>query len=154
MAYDAAAHPADILVIGPGPGDPTDRTHARMARLQQILAAAKAAATPRLGVCLGHQALAVHEGLTVTRQDRSSQGMQKQLEIFGRSHRLGFYNSFSPVMDEKAAARGDIAFDADGENRIQAMRGPGFIGFQFHPESVMSETGLDLLREALRALAA
>ena len=152
MDYDARQHGADILVIGPGPGDPTDMDHPGMARIQRIVEAAKEAGTPMLGVCLGHQALAVHEGLQVTRQSRSSQGMQKQLAVFGRDHRLGFYNSFSPVMDEAAAARADIDFDIDDNGRIQAMRGPGFIGFQFHPESVMSETGYDLLREALSFL--
>ncbi len=152
MDYHAETHGCDILVIGPGPGDPTDMAYPRMNCLQDILATAQSAGTPVLGVCLGHQALAVAQGLTVTRQPESSQGMQRPVAVFGTPHRLGFYNSFSPVMDAAATRRVDIVCDVD-EGRIQAMQGPGFIGFQFHPESVMSETGLDLLRRALHSLA-
>ena len=152
LAYDAGRDAADILVLGPGPGDPTDMSHPRMARLQEIILAARDGGTPMLGICLGHQALAVAEGLTVTRQDQSTQGLQIETRVFGAPHRLGFYNSFSPVLDDKARDRRDIRLDLDPSNRVTAMHGASFIGFQFHPESIMSETGDLLLWKALMHL--
>jgi anthranilate/para-aminobenzoate synthase component II len=41
---------------------------------------------------------------------------------------------------------------SDENNRIIAMRARGMIGVQFHPESVMTENGYDLLKEYLIAL--
>ncbi len=152
FAYDADTDASDILVIGPGPGDPTDMTHPRMQRIQQIIQRVKARNKPILGICLGHQSLAVSEGLEVARQDQSSQGLQREVKVFGRLRRLGFYNSFSPVFSEKARERVDLRMDLDEHNRIIAMQGDRFIGFQFHPESVMSEDGNDVMYRALMIL--
>jgi phenazine biosynthesis protein phzE len=107
-----------------------------------------------LGICLGHQAIAVHEGLSVTKQKVSTQGLQRQVRVFGEMRRLGFYNSFSPVLDEYARSRSDIKPDVDEDNRIIAMQGQRFIGFQFHPESVMSQDGNKVLYQALSSLKA
>ncbi len=147
--YRAGTQPCDVLVLGPGPGDPADMTHPVMARLQGIIAEAGEAGTPMLGVCLGHQALAVAQGLGVTRQGRSTQGLQIQSTVGGASHLLGFYNSFSPV---GGGTQDRLELDIDKQGRIIAMRGPGFAGFQFHPESVMSQTGYDLLQQEVVAL--
>jgi phenazine biosynthesis protein phzE len=98
LAYDPAAETADLVILGPGPGDPTDMTHPRMKKLQETIAALRATGKPLLGICLGHQALAFSLGLPVTRQPRSTQGLQREVKVFGEVHRLGFYNSFSPVL--------------------------------------------------------
>lgn len=150
--YDVAKDESDIIVLGPGPGDPTDMTHPRMKKLQDIIATLKKSDRPMLGVCLGHQAIAVAEGLSVTRQDESTQGLQRQVRVFGQMRRLGFYNSFSPVFTEEARARVDLRLDLDEKGRIIAMQGDRFIGFQFHPESVMSEDGNDVMYKALMIL--
>ncbi len=141
-----------IVVIGPGPGDPTDMTHPRMKRLQEIIADLNALKKPMLGVCLGHQVLAVSRKLDVERQVFSTQGLQRDVQVLGGRHRLGFYNSFSPVFNEKARALKDLTFDIDETKRIIAMQGPRLIGFQFHPESIMSEDGAFLLHKALVSL--
>ena len=143
---------ADITIIGPGPGDPNDMTHPRMERLQHIIRSLRANNHPLLGICLGHQAIAIHEGLTVQRQTQSTQGMQIAVRTFNTDSRLGFYNSFSPIFTDKARRKTDIRMDLDDENRIIAMQGNGFIGFQFHPESIMSHNGSDLLYKALVTL--
>jgi anthranilate/para-aminobenzoate synthase component II len=51
-----------------------------------------------------------------------------------------------------ARARTDIKCDVDEKGRIIAMQGDRFIGFQFHPESVMSEDGNDVMYRALMIL--
>lgn len=150
--YNAATDTSDILVLGPGPGDPTDMAHPRMKKLQDIIIAVNKINKPMLGICLGHQALAVSEGLTVSIQDESTQGMQRQVRVFGQMRRLGFYNSFSPVLNDVSRSRTDIKCDVDEKGRIIAMQGDRFIGFQFHPESVMSEDGNDVMYRALMIL--
>lgn len=150
--FDAIHDDSHLVIIGPGPGDPNDMNHPRMKRLQDIVSGLKARDLPMIGICLGHQAIAVHEGLCVARQNQSTQGMQRSVKVFGKPHRLGFYNSFSPVYDDAAKARADIKFDLDDEQRIIAMQGDRIIGFQFHPESVMSQDGGKLLFQALMLL--
>lgn len=150
--FTAQSDNSDLVILGPGPGDPTDMAHPRMKRLQDMIAVLKQSGKPLLGICLGHQALAVYEGLDVLRQAESTQGLQREVPVFGRSRRLGFYNSFSPLLNKKAFEKQGMEFDCDENDRIIAMRGLNFVGFQFHPESVMSQDGSDVMVEALRTL--
>ena len=149
LDFDPASDDSHLVILGPGPGDPCDMAHPRMRRLQDIVQTLKQRDIPMIGICLGHQAIAVHEGLSVERQTHSTQGLQRTVKVFGKQQRLGFYNSFSPVFNDKAQARADMKFDLDAENRIIAMQGDRFIGFQFHPESVMSQDGSRLMFQAL-----
>ncbi len=144
---------ADIVILGPGPGDPNDTAHPRMAKLHAIIAALLEAQTPLLGVCLGHQTLSRALGLPVRKQAKSTQGVQRALHVFGQVHRLGFYNSFSPELPEGRAPRPDIKFDLDENGRVVAMMGDRIVGFQFHPESILSQSGYQLLEKALSWLA-
>jgi phenazine biosynthesis protein phzE len=152
LAYDPSRDGSNIVIIGPGPGDPTDMTHPRMRRVQEIIGDLTSLQKPMLGICLGHQALAVNKKIDVERQVSSTQGMQREVELMGKKYRLGFYNSFSPVFNEKARAYTDIKFDIDENDRIIAMEGVRLMGFQFHCESIMSEDGASLLYRALMHL--
>jgi phenazine biosynthesis protein phzE len=152
LEFDGERDDSHLVILGPGPGDPTDMAHPRMKHLQKIVQDLKKRDIPMIGVCLGHQAIAFYEGLSVTRQSQSTQGLQRSVKVFGKQQRLGFYNSFSPVYDDRARARADMKFDLDDENRIIALQGDRFIGFQFHPESVMSQDGSRLFFQALMLL--
>ena len=152
FAYDPAQDQTDVTLIGPGPGNPNSRSQPRMAKLHEITAALRQSGRPLLGICLGHQVLALHEGLNVAQQTSSTQGMPIAVTVDGKNCCLGFYNSFSPVMDALAEKCRGITFDCDDKGRIIAMRGAGFSGFQFHPESVMSIEGVELLYNALAQL--
>jgi phenazine biosynthesis protein phzE len=152
FAYDSKTDDSDIVLIGPGPGDINDGGNARMVRLRSILADLKRDRKPLLGICLGHQALAALEGIDVVRQSRSSQGMQRTVEVFRKDCRLGFYNSFSAVFTKDVENTPHLKVDLDDDKRIIAMEGPNFIGLQFHPESVMSEHGNNILAYAVYRL--
>lgn len=147
--YDPETDDADIVILGPGPGDPNETAHPRMQRLHEIVHMLRGQSRPVLGICLGHQFLALHQGIPVRRQPQSTQGMQMEVRLGTELHRLGFYNSFSPVWPEDGKMIPGLALDIDTQNRVIAMAGPHFIGYQFHPESVMSESGAELLRRAL-----
>lgn len=150
--YDPSQDDGDVVIVGPGPGDPTNMAHPRMLRLQEIIGDLTARQKPMLGICLGHQALAFNKKIDVERQAHSTQGMQRLVTVMDKEYRLGFYNSFSPVFNDRARAHTDIRFDIDENDRIIAMEGVRFAGFQFHPESIMSEEGASLLHRALTRL--
>lgn len=151
FAFDPKQDDSDILILGPGPGDPNDKSHPRIAKLHEIAKHVKGT-KPVLGICLGHQVLAILEGLSVIQQTSSTQGMPRYVRVKGDMHQLGFYNSFSPEKVESDALPKGLEIDLDDQDRIIAMHRKGMIGFQFHPESVMSKTGSQLLLNALKIL--
>lgn len=147
--YDLERHKSVITLIGPGPGDINDINNPRMVRLNEIVKELFAKNALMIGVCLGHQALANYLELDVHLQDENTQGVQRLVPVFGRTYALGFYNSFSPI---KGRAAKRIVTDCDEQGRILAMQGDHFIGVQFHPESILSEKGHEILVESLMKL--
>ncbi|MFJ5231633.1 anthranilate synthase family protein [Kitasatospora sp. NPDC088391] len=158
-----AAHPGP-LVLGPGPGDPADPADAKMARLRPIAADALAAVrsgartAPLLAVCLGHQLLSAQLGLELARKAVPYQGAQEAIDLFGTRRTVGFYNTFTARCDDAAAARlaaegVELARDA-ATGDVHALRGPGFAGLQFHPESVLTREGVQIVADLLRTAAA
>jgi phenazine biosynthesis protein phzE len=147
-AFDAGA--ADLLVVGPGPGDPASFDDPKMASLRAQLLARLGAGAPLLAICLGHQLLAGLLGLRLHRRDAPYQGIQRVVDLFGTPRRVGFYSTFTARAAGDALdtpyGRVDLARDpADGA--VHALRGPGFAGVQFHPESVLSQDGLTVLSD-------
>jgi len=148
---------ADVLVAGPGPGDPTDPAQPRMAVLRRVVEAALHRGQPLLGICLGHQVLADRLGLAVTRRPLPSQGLQREIDLLGVPRRVGFYSSFtaSSATASLPTPYGQVRLCRDEtDGAVHALVGPRFAGVQFHPESVLSPDGLDVLRDLLVDLVA
>jgi phenazine biosynthesis protein phzE len=142
----------DLVVAGPGPGDPTRRGDERMDTLRALARRRLAGGLPLLGVCLGHQLIAGLLGLPLHRKDGTYQGTQREISFFGRRERVGFYSTFLAV-DDGSVLDASVEISRDLVTReVHAMRGPGFASVQFHPESVLSEHGVDLLAELLAHL--
>ncbi|WP_225652953.1 anthranilate synthase family protein [Streptomyces pseudogriseolus] len=144
------------LVLGPGPGDPSDTADPKMRFLRELTAEVLADSRHGvLGVCLGHELIAAELGLDIVRKEVPYQGAQTEIDLFGRPETVGFYNSFVAHCDEEAArelaAHGvEVSRAANGE--VHALRGPGFAGVQFHPESVLSLNGAAVVRELMGQL--
>jgi phenazine biosynthesis protein phzE len=143
-----------LVVLGPGPGDPRDAGNPRIATLRRVAAARLAAGTPTLAVCLGHQALAAELGLPLRRLPRPHQGVQREIDLFGTRTRAGFYNSYVALdLGDRAGRTAGIEVAADpADGRVDAMRGKGFTGFQFHAESVLTTDGAGILRREVDRL--
>ncbi|MFC8940532.1 anthranilate synthase family protein [Streptomyces griseoincarnatus] len=144
------------LVLGPGPGDPSDTADPKMRFLRRLTAEVIAGNRHGvLGVCLGHELIAAELGLDIVRKEVPYQGAQTEIDLFGRPETVGFYNSFVAHCDDEAArelaAHGvEVSRAANGE--VHAVRGPGFAGVQFHPESVLSLDGAAVVRELVGQL--
>ncbi len=142
---DYAGH--DLVLVGPGPGDPNDLDHAKMARLHVIVADLLARRQPFLAVCLGHQILCRTLGMTVEPVDPPLQGVQKRIDLFGRPERVGFYNTFFARVPDVAPEGVEVSAEPDG--RVIALRAPHFYSFQFHVESVLTTNCVPILQAAL-----
>ncbi|MFK0138058.1 anthranilate synthase family protein [Streptomyces murinus] len=144
------------VVLGPGPGDPSDPADPKMRFLRELARTVlREHRHGVLGVCLGHELLAAELGLEIVRKEVPYQGAQTEIELFGRPETVGFYNSFTARCDEEAArelaAHGiEVSRAANGE--VHAVRGPGFAGVQFHPESVLTLDGVAIVGESMGRL--
>lgn len=154
------------VVLGPGPGNPSDETDPKMRFLRALTAEVlRDHRHGVLGVCLGHELIAAELGLEIVRKEVPYQGAQTDVDLFGRAETVGFYNSFVARCDDDAAmelaAHGvEVSRDA-ASGEVHALRGPGraggapknaVAGVQFHPESVLSLRGADVVRELLGQL--
>jgi anthranilate synthase/aminodeoxychorismate synthase-like glutamine amidotransferase len=135
------------LVLSPGPGRPSE----------QLVGLVRDSRVPTLGVCLGHQAIVqafggeighaarlLHGKTSVVEHDGRGvyAGLPQQLEV-GRYHSLAAV-SIPDVLE--VTSRAD-----DGEVMGVRHRELPVEGVQFHPESVLTPLGKDLLRNFLAA---
>ena len=164
----------DLVVLGPGPGDPGDlslpKIRAGRSLLQRLLAPAadpavaesSADAQPGgrmqavLGICLGHQLICAALGFEVVRKAAPGQGDQQSVELFGRTRLVGFYNSFAALAPEGRLDAPAIELSARGDRELVGLRArlehARLTGLQFHPESILSQDGLGILREEVSSL--
>jgi phenazine biosynthesis protein phzE len=142
----------DLVVAGPGPGDPEDAADPKMAVLRGIVVDALRRRQPLLAICLGHQVLAATLGLTLLRKDEPYQGMQRMINFFGHAERVGFYSTYTARSDSSTldSPHGTVEVSRDPTSgEVHALRGPCFAGVQFHAESVLTEHGVALLRDLI-----
>ncbi|MFB9238829.1 anthranilate synthase family protein [Plantactinospora siamensis] len=146
---------ADLVVLGPGPGDPTSAGDRKMRTLRGVAATLLDRGRPTLAVCLGHQLLCGLLGLPLRRRTAPYQGVQRDVELFGMRRRVGFYSSFTALADadELDTPYGPVTVARDAtDGTVHAIRGPGFAGVQFHAESVLSTDGVAVLVELVTAV--
>jgi anthranilate synthase/aminodeoxychorismate synthase-like glutamine amidotransferase len=135
----------DRVIVSPGPSTP-DEAGISLEAMRRF----PAARVPTLGVCLGHQALVqafggkvirhepVHGKTTLVRHDGRTifSGLREPLEV-GRYHSLIAAPELPGVLERSA--------DADGIVMAVRHRDLPAEGVQFHPESVLTEQGRELL---------
>ena len=151
--YDDDCEPDgyDLVVVGPGPGDPRDLAHPKMAKLRGITERLLDDGLPFVSVCLGHQVLGSVLGFELVRRPVPGQGVQREIDYFGQRHRVGFYNTFALRCDADEVGPVQVSRDpATGE--VHGLRGKGFRSMQFHPESILTQHGPEILTDALTSL--
>jgi anthranilate synthase/aminodeoxychorismate synthase-like glutamine amidotransferase len=139
------------LVISPGPGSPKD------ARISNTLIRKFAGKIPILGVCLGHQCIGEIFGGRVVRAKRLMHGKTSRVYHDQKGVYRGLPNPFEAtryhsliVSEEKLPSKLEItAHTSEGEIMGLRVRGLPIEGVQFHPESIMTKPGLNLLRNFL-----
>lgn len=154
----SAIDAADLVVAGPGPGDPRSESNERVARLKHIVASRLSSHRPLLAVCLSHQVLAHHLGLTLAPLSAPHQGLQLTVDVFGEDAAIGFYNTFTarvmpgvtaltPSATRTEAGEVEVAASETGD--VYALRGSGFASVQGHLESILSRDGLHTLERLI-----
>lgn len=153
-AVTAADLDAKAIVISPGPGTPHD------AGQSMDIMRAHSGKLPILGICLGHQVMGEVFGGTVKRARRPMHGDSSEINHNGTGLFEGLPQRFS------AGRYHSLIVDLTGGNtllEVTARSDEGEImglrhtshptfGVQFHPESILTEYGYDMLRNFLKAV--
>lgn len=142
-------HPAQLVVLGPGPGHPVDSGHVEIVQ-------AVAGRKPILGVCLGHQSIAMAFGGSVSEARHIMHGKTSRITHDG----LGMFAScdepisatrYHSLIVEEAALPEQLVVSArscdDGYIMGLRHRRLPIEGVQFHPESVLTHQGLGMFRD-------
>ncbi|GAA2239617.1 phenazine biosynthesis protein PhzE [Rarobacter faecitabidus] len=145
----------DLIVSGPGPGDPTDLSETRIRRLRALAQRRMRDRAPLVAVCLSHQAVATELGIPLARLDEPRQGVQLEIDYFGTPARIGFYNTFTarvaPGSKPILPVTGDAEAAVDpATGDVFALRGRGLATLQGHAESILSIDGLTILERMVR----
>lgn len=148
---EVLARRPEAIVLSPGPCDPDK------AGLCLDLVRRAAGRTPLLGVCLGHQAIAQAFGARIVRADAPMHGKLSAIRHRGGSLFAGLPSPFEAtryhsltVEPESLPSVFDIAADTE-DGTIMAIRHRDLPihGVQFHPESIASEYGHEVLANFL-----
>ena len=147
----AAMQPSQIL-ISPGPGRPED------AGVTMDVIRRFGATTPLLGVCLGHQAIGMVYGGVVCRATTPMHGKTSTVEHDGKGVfsgiaspiQAGRYHSLI-IASDSVPADLEVSARTTEDGTIMGVRHRKFPvhGVQFHPESVLTEAGMHMLRNFL-----
>jgi phenazine biosynthesis protein phzE len=142
----------DLVIVGPGPGDPRDGDDPKMQRFRAAIERLLTNERPFLAVCLGHQTLCHALDIPLHFKDIVFQGTQSPVEVDGRVERVGFYNTFVGRTDARGLPDG-VTVEADPESGdIHVLTGPHYKGIQFHAESILTEHGYDVVHQIVREL--
>ena len=146
----------DAVLVSPGPGDPG--THPESVGVSnEAIAHFGAEGVPVLGVCLGHQCIGHRFGGTVVRAPQVMHGKTSQITHDGAGVFRGVPNPFTAtryhsLVVERASIPEVLEITAESEDGLVMglrHRDLPIEGVQFHPESILTEHGHDLLRNFL-----
>jgi anthranilate synthase/aminodeoxychorismate synthase-like glutamine amidotransferase len=140
------------LVISPGPGAP-DEGGISQAAIRHFTGR-----TPVLGVCLGHQCLGAVYGGTVCRAPRLMHGKTSRIFHYGTGLFAGLPSPFEATRYHSLIVSGPVpdclevtAFTAEGEVMALQHRQYPVFGVQFHPESILTQHGKQILQSFLNS---
>ncbi|MGH3458225.1 chorismate-binding protein [Aeromicrobium sp.] len=141
----------DLVVVGPGPGDPRDIDDAKIAVIDEVVRGLLDSERPFLAVCLGHQVLSRQLGLDLAFKDIVFQGTQSRLTVLDRPETVGFYNTFVARVGDTSLPDG-VTVEADDAGDVHLLAGPHYRGVQFHAESILTQNGYSILRDLVTQL--
>lgn len=143
----------DGIVISPGPGTPTD------AGISNDVVRHLGHRVPILGVCLGHQCIGEVFGGNIVRAPVLMHGKTSRIAHDGEGVFTGLPPNFvatryHSLMVDPSSVADSLEVTAHAGNVIMGLRHREFPveGIQFHPESILTASGMDLLANFLRTL--
>jgi anthranilate synthase/aminodeoxychorismate synthase-like glutamine amidotransferase len=139
------------IIISPGPGTPSDGGISLdvIREFHQTI--------PILGVCLGHQCIGAAFGGIVDRAPRLMHGKTSPIYHYGKRLFDGIPSPFEATRYHSLIVHEPVpdclkvtAFTSEGEIMALKHKSAPLVGVQFHPESILTEHGKDILKNFVR----
>lgn len=143
----------DVILLSPGPGVPKD------AGIMPALIKRYAPTKRIMGVCLGHQAIAEAFGAELNNMKEVFHGISATIRVVNnqeqmfqqlpQSFQVARYHSWTVVPGSVPATIMVTAVDENGEILALRHRDYDVVGVQFHPESILTDYGKEMMRNWL-----
>ncbi len=145
---DIAQYPPDAIILSPGPGTPSE------AGICNDIIRAFGSRIPILGVCLGHQCIGEVYGGRIMRAPEPVHGRASSIDhnadgiFMGLPNPLSVGRYHSLIVHTSANVPLEITAQTEEDRIVMAFRHKAHpvYGIQFHPESCLTEHGIDILR--------
>lgn len=141
----------DAILLGPGPGHPSTSGHVEIVR-------AFAGEVPILGVCLGHQAIGLAYGATVLPAAHLMHGKTSRINHDGRGLFSGMRDGFRATRYHSLVVEAvpdclEISARSADDGYVMGLRHRWLPieSTQFHPESICTESGIQIITNFVRA---
>lgn len=121
------------IILGPGPGDPVEYTN----YFSYIKALKNNSSIFLMGICLGHQLMALIDGMSVRASLKPTHGGQVKINFDNKNILVQRYNSLGVFESRKS------------QNEIQVRQWVRGVSYQFHPESIGTENRPLFFKELL-----
>ncbi len=140
-----------LLVLSPGPGEPKN-AGCLMALIKMC-----AGRIPMLGICLGHQALIEHYGGTVGRASQIVHGKASNVTHSGTGAFTNIQNPlpvarYHSLVGINIPESLSVIADYNGMCMAISQEKDAVLAFQFHPESILTTFGANLLAQSIQHL--
>ena len=139
------------IIISPGPGYPKDAGF-----IEEVIKLDEEKGIPLLGVCLGHQAIIEAFGGNIIHAKKIMHGKQDEIKIDNENILFKGLNNkiiaarYHSLVGENPNDKLIItAYDSDNEIMAVMHKNKKIFGVQFHPESIMSNDGMTILKNFL-----
>lgn len=141
---------ASVTILGPGPGDPRSFHLPRQQKLRELCDLVLNRRIPTVAVCLSHQIMCQTLGMQVRRRTTPNQGLQRAINWLGRQELVGYYNTFEVI---KPMILADWQIETNSEDSVDFLLAERLCSIQFHPESILTPNGADLIRDCILSAA-
>ena len=148
---EKAQHQQVLLMLSPGPGTPSE-AGCMLALLKLV-----EGQFPVIGICLGHQAIVEHFGGDVIRADKVMHGkssaiQHNQREMFANLPNPLPVARYHSLMASNMPTDVEVIAEVDEIPMAVCHKEYNMLGFQFHPESILTAQGSQLLKQSIEFL--
>jgi anthranilate synthase component II len=148
MMLEQSKHSEVVLMLSPGPGTPSEA--GCMAELINLVKGKFAV----LGICLGHQAIVESYGGEIIRADKVMHGKSSLLQHCGDRMFVNLPHPlpvarYHSLMASNMPAELEVLAQFEGIPMAVCHAQDKMLGYQFHPESILTSFGSQLLRQSI-----